>query len=107
MSADTVTVLLRVALATWAMVAAVTVPVLYRRSHDENRVPWIYAACVYVVYTIMVLVVIAGSDLVLEDWWRPMFSTMNINLIVASLWLLWRTTRRPPPRFLQPGWGDE
>lgn len=86
-SSDSVTEALRITLMLTAFAAAYALPGQYRRSHDHNPVPWFYLAAVLTVYGAMMAVLLAGSDLVVENWWRVAFSTININVIAAGAWV--------------------
>jgi len=93
---DDLTVTLRWVLMAWATLGAFIVPWAYKRAHDVNPVPWVYLTVVFALYALNVLLILAGSQLVLSGWWRPVFSVLNINVIAGTLWVLYRAvTRRP------------
>lgn len=87
MSSDMVTEALRLTLMLVAFAAAYFVPRQYRRAHDTNPIPWTYLTVILAVYGVMMAVFLAGSDLVIEDWWRSLFSVLNINVIAAGAWV--------------------
>lgn len=93
MSDDDLTVYLRVALMLWAAIAAMIVWGRYRASRDPNPIPWVYLVTVLAVYACSVFALIVGSHLVVQDWWRPVFSVLNINVIVGSVWVITRAVR--------------
>lgn len=95
---EVVTLSLRLALLLWAAAGCIAIPVLYRLSHDINPIPWAYATVVHAIYTVNMVFILAGPDMVLEGWTRPVFSVLNINLIVAHLWLTWRAVDPPAVR---------
>lgn len=70
-----------------AFTAAACVPRQYRRAHDTNPIPWVYLTVILAGYGVMMGVFLAGSDLTIEDWWRSLFSVMNINVIAAGAWV--------------------
>lgn len=90
MNSDQLTLILRVALMLWAAGGAVVVCGLFRRSHDVNPIPWAYLAGVLAVYAVNMAAIIATGGTVISGWARPLFSVLNINVIVASLWVIWR-----------------
>lgn len=90
MSSDELTAVLRVALMLWAATGSIIVCYLFRRSHDTNPIPWAYLAGVLVVYAINMATIVAVGTGNIAGWWRPVFSVLNINVIVASLWVIWR-----------------
>ena len=74
----------------WAGGGSILVCVLFRRSHDTNAIPWAYLAGVLAVYAVNVAAVLISGGSIIAGWWRPVFSVLNINVIVASLWVIWR-----------------
>ena len=74
----------------WAASGSIIVCALFRRSHDTNPIPWAYLAGVLVIYAINMGVILATGGNIIVGWWRPVFSVLNINVIVASLWVIWR-----------------
>lgn len=66
---------------------AMVTPGQYRRAHDVNWIPWAYLTVILFVYGVMMAVLLSRSDLVVEDWWRVAFSTLNINVICAGVWV--------------------
>ena len=87
------TVILRVALMVWAALAAVVIWGRYRASRDTNPIPWAYLVAVLVVYSAAVFALVIGSRMVVAEWWRPMFSMLNINVIAGSVWVIARAVR--------------
>lgn len=90
---DDLTVLLRVALMVWAAVGAVVVWQRYQTSRDPNPIPWAYLTGVLAIYSVYVFAILAGSHLVLADWWRPLFSILNISVIAGTVWVITRAVR--------------
>lgn len=89
-SSDELTAVLRVALLLWAGIGAIIVCVLFRRSHDTNPIPWAYLAGVLAIYAAnMAWLLVFGGETI-SGWARPMFSVLNVNVIIASLWVIWR-----------------
>lgn len=66
---------------------------LYHRAHDVNPIPWTYLSIVFLVYAAAVAALLIGSQLVVTAWFRPLFSVLNANLMVASLWVIARAVR--------------
>jgi hypothetical protein len=93
MSGDTITELLRALLAAAAAVAAGGVMMLFRRSRDPNPIPWAFFTCTLIAYTVALVALLVGSDVVVAGWWRPTFSLLNLSIIVGSLWVLRRAVR--------------
>lgn len=90
---DTTTELLRVVLMLTAAAGAWIVRRLYHRAHDVNPIPWLYLSFVFIVYAAAMAALLIGSQLVVTEWFRPLFSTLNVNLMVASLWVIARAVR--------------
>ena len=77
----------------WAAAGSMVVWSRYRVSRDRNPIPWAYLTVVLAVYAVAVFVIIVGSRLVLQDWWRPMFSVLNMSVIAGAAWVITRAVR--------------
>lgn len=93
MYGDAITIAMRIVLAIAAFVAAFVVRSLHRRSADPNPIPWAFFGLGLVVYSAALVALLVGSTATVSDWWRPAFSTLNLNLIVGSVWTLRRAVR--------------
>lgn len=91
MDGDQITTGLRVVLALVAAAGSGCVIGLFRRSHDPNPIPWVFFASALAVYALILLLFVAGERLTIADWWRPVFSVLNVFNIVGALWVLRRS----------------
>jgi len=92
-SSDDVTLILRWMLLVNAALAAVAVEQLYRKSDDINPIPWRATSALFALYAANVAALIFTAELVIDDWYRPVFSLLNIGVTIFPLWLLTRTVK--------------
>jgi len=91
-SAD-VTTPMRWMLVVTALLAAGAIEALYRSSEDTNPYPWRGASTIFVLYAANVLFLVIRGSVVVDDWYRPVFSVLNISVIVFEVWLLARMVK--------------
>ena len=88
MTDDMITVALRVILAVATGVGVLCVHALYKRSKDHNPYPWGFLATGLALYSLAVWGLVLGSELTVSDWYRPLFSTLNLWVVCGSVWTL-------------------
>jgi len=69
---------------------AVRLRSLYADGIDRNWVPWFAAGFIHAAYAFFMAMVLLGSDLVLEGWWRLGFTILNATSTLSLMWLLVR-----------------
>ena len=94
MSSDDLTEILRLALFAVQLGAGFILLSLMKTIPMRNPVPWIFTITVHFFYAASMFFLLRGSDLVIENWWRPMWSVLNIFTAFGSTWLIYRLVKR-------------
>lgn len=66
---------------------------LYKQTPDRNWVPWFCAGVVHAAYAVFVALLIVGSQVTVEEWWRLAFTALNALAAATMLWVVDRTVR--------------